>query len=248
MINSDKKYIGVGCIIYNGHHYYVQVISTRPTNLHYVQPNNYKSEVAVRVLKSLIVPHPLYWFSYDHVIIPQEEVEEVESDNLTEEEDSNKIKTVSINTYRDSILDVTNYLSSNKGYYKVKYRSQNTKVAKVDKRGLVKCKKKSGSSIIEMRVKASKDSKWEVIDKIKVKTYYPKMATKKFYAPQGLKFNANSQLSGVLENPESWVSSNPEVVKIADDGSAEILSQGKAVLSPVYPGVKKKIKLTVIAS
>ncbi len=133
----------------------------------------------------------------------------------------------------------------------VKYTSSNKKIATVNKKGLIKFKKTSGSVTISMVDKSSGDVYASVVFNVEK----PEIVEKKVKALSGVSFNAVNYITTDSASA-NWISSKPSVASVdSETGVVTVHSKGNAKIYAVYGatslsdklGTRKKYKFTVKA-
>ena len=127
---------------------------------------------------------------------------------------------------------------------KVKYRSSNKKVARINNKGIATGGKQAGTATITKYIKETKKSPWTEAGSIAVINYNPTLPKKETLII-GNTINLNEKLTGSDETPVSWESSNTSAVTVTADGIATAVGQGTAKISPVFFNGKSKAKITI---
>ena len=166
------------------------------------------------------------------------------SDNTSPSDDNVRREADNVIVVRQK-ADVRSKLSGSGAKYR--YKSKNKKIARVNKKGIV-IGKRPGDVVITLEEKSGK--KWTEVSSCELHVVKPVMPKKK-EVKKGDNFNVKELISGVEYYPTKWVSSKPSVAKIEEDGTVQILADGKAKIYAIYEnslgntGKKYKTKIIV---
>lgn len=250
MLAPQWKYFAIGHVIYQGHHYYVQWFSDKPTGQSYTEPLDSTKSVTVTVDMSIVSEDTDAYFRQG-VVIPDGAIDENGNvhrhySNLDDPNNTDDPKSISDNTIKSTYKTKTDISSliPTPGAVKAKYKSSSKKIAKVNKKGIVTGGKKAGTATITKYVKYDKKSSWGEAGSITIQNYYPKLPKKQTLSV-GSTLSMNSLLTGMDETPIKWESSKPSVATISENGMVIALQKGTAKLTPVFSSGKAKVKTTI---
>ena len=146
---------------------------------------------------------------------------------------------------RRSFLVSERYQIKFKNTSKITYRfsSSDEKIAKVNKKGVIKAKKAGTCNIIIKGI-YRKNSKKQVVKKIvPIQVYTCRLSKKSEKIKQGEKFSL--QIEGeTLKRKIKWSSSDPAIARVTEDGKVRGLTDGTAVIT-VMVGKYRKLTCTV---
>ena len=260
MLNNGYKYFGVACINYSGNVYpndwvYVQIFSQEPLDSNYTEAFDSTKTMSVEVYKPLIKEKDDSEFPSDfhteYVVIPKGAKDSNgntpnpgnDSSNPGDDDSNPSISNNNLRSSYKTKIDISSLIPSD-GAVKVKYKSSDKKIAKVNKKGIVTGGKKAGTATITKLVKYDKKGSWETAGSITITNYYPKLPKKQQLSVGGT-LSMNSLLTGMDETPVDWESSKPSVVTVTSDGLVTAIGKGSAKLTPIFSLGKAKVKTTI---
>ncbi|MCR5777530.1 MAG: Ig-like domain-containing protein [Lachnospiraceae bacterium] len=252
MLDANHNYVGIATAAINGWRVTVAVYSEYATNYKKTRIiEGKKVAKTVEVEKFRIVDesdpigHGDWWDGYTVIADGAKKVEAPRDWYWDVPVDEYEAGALSDNVFRTSYkmkTDISECISGNR--YKVKYKSSDKKIAKVNKKGIVTGGKTAGEATITKFVKESKTSAWEEAGSLTVINYYITLP-KNQKMTVGNTIDLNSLMTGVDEVPISWESSNTNVVTVNSYGIATAVGTGTAKIVPEFSFGKAKVKTKI---